>query len=95
VIEAAITDAVTKRPVAADIYIIQAKQEREPTPDDLIAHATEHVEIKLLSQLDGWFVVRAPGDEDWKLRLHNRLKTSRKLSGPIQLQRLPGDATPI
>lgn len=86
-VEGAIIDAVTHQPVTADVYIVNAREYRTPTPAERVLHDTQHFEIQLHSQLDGWFVVRAPGYEDWSLRLHYRLKTSRKLSGPIQLQR--------
>lgn len=89
VVEGAIIDAVTRQPVTADVYIVKARDYRTPVPAERVLHGADHFEIQLLSQLDGWFVVRAPGYQDWKLRFHYRLKTSRKLSGPIQLKRLP------
>jgi hypothetical protein len=88
VVEGTIIDAATHQPVTADVYIVNAREYRTPTPAERVLHSTEHFEIQLLSHLDGWFVVRAPGYEDWTLRLHYRLKTSRKLSGPVQLRRL-------
>jgi hypothetical protein len=76
--------------VAANVYIVHATEYREPTPLELMMYNTERVEMKLPATLDSWFVIRAPGYADWPLRLHYRLKTSRKLSGPIQLQRWTG-----
>lgn len=90
VIEGVIIDAVLHRPVAADVYVIRAGEYRAPTPDERVLHGAARFEIQLRAQLDGWFVVRAPGYEDWKLRLQYHLRTSRKLTGPIRLRRLPG-----
>jgi hypothetical protein len=90
-VEATIIDAVTHQPVNADLYIVNAAAYREPNPSDLVLRNTQHFEIKLLAQSDSWFVVRAPGYEEWSLRLHYRLKTSRKLTGPVRLQRLPAE----
>jgi hypothetical protein len=87
VVDLAIIDAMTQQPVAVDVYIVNAREYREPTRAERMAHNTEQVALKLPAELDGWFVLRVPGDEDWTLRLHYRLKTSRKLSGPIQLKR--------
>jgi hypothetical protein len=74
--------------VTADLYIVHATEYREPTPDELALRAIDQFALQLPAQSDGWLVVRAPGYADWQLRLHYQVKTSRKLSGPIQLQRL-------
>jgi hypothetical protein len=49
--------------------------------------------LQLPAQSDGWLIVRAPGYEDWRLRLHYQVKTNRKLSGLVQLRSLPGRKT--
>jgi hypothetical protein len=87
-VEAAILDAVTHQPVAANVYLVHDELYREPTPAELVLSNTGHFELKLLAQFEGWLVVRAPGYADWTLRLHYHLKTTRKLSGPIQMHRL-------
>jgi hypothetical protein len=83
VVEAPIIDAATHQPVAADLYVITGAHYHEPTSADLVARATQHFAIQLDPQSDSWIVVRAPGYQDWKLRFHYNLKTSRKLTGPV------------
>ena len=87
VVEATIVDAITHQPVTADVYVVNAAEYREPIPDELVLRTTEHFEIQFPSQSDHWFLVRAPGYEDWKLHLSYRLRSSRKLSGPIKVNK--------
>ena len=56
----------------------------------ILANATpQHVVVQLPAQSDSWFIIRAPGYQEWKLRFHYSLQTSRKLTGPVRLQRMP------
>lgn len=89
IIEADILDAATQRPLTADVYLVHGAQYRQPTSADLIAPVTQHFAVQLPAQSDSWFILRAPGYQDWKFRFHYRLKTSRKLTGPIRLEHLP------
>ena len=90
VVEGTVVDAASGQPVAADVYMVESADYREPVDQELVLAGSQHFEINLLDQLDGWLVVKAAGYRTWKVRLRYHIKTSRRLSGPIQLERIGG-----
>lgn len=87
-VAAVIYDAVTKRPVPASVYVLADQSVREPLPSELLAENVVAFELTLPSVLEGRLLVRADGYRDWDLRLSYRVKTSRVMEGPVELERV-------
>ncbi len=80
-----IVDAQTGAPVQADVYIVESDEYREPLAGERVLTATDRYEVTLARPLDGWLIVKAPGYETWFIRLQYHIRSSRELSGPVEL----------
>ncbi len=80
-----IVDAQIGAPVQADVYIVESDEYREPLADERVLTGSERYELTLSHPLDGWLIVKAPGYETWFIRLQYHIRSSRELSGPVEL----------
>ena len=91
VIRLSIMDEETGEPVRGDVYIVDSFDYREPLPNDQRYASVEDFELALFGDINAWLIVKAPGYETWRIRLSFNLKTSRELTGPVQMRRVQGE----
>ena len=91
VIRSSIMDEETERPVRGDVYVVDSVAYREPEPYEQHYAGVDAFELALFGDINAWLIVKAPGNETWRLRLSFNLKTSRELTGPVRLRKVAGE----
>jgi hypothetical protein len=90
VLDVAILDGVTGRPVLGDLYVVEGEAWRLPGESDLVAADVSGLALALPGEFTGWVVVEAAGFVRWEMRLSWRVWTSRELGMPVRLARSEG-----